>query len=141
MSEGEISFTLEQTLRASPRDIYRAWTAAFDTWFAAPGEIRMNPVEGEPYWFEVIHEGNRHPHYGRFLTLESDRAVEQTWVTGKGGTEGAETVLRIDLSATGSGTTMRLTHSGFADESSANRHAESWPQILTHLDDVLTGSS
>lgn len=140
MVEGTFSFTHEQTLKASPHDIYQAWTVAFDTWFASPGKIRMNPVEGEPYWFEVIHEGDRHPHYGRFLMLESDRVIEQTWVTGKGGTEGAETVLRIDLRATTSGTTLRLSHSGFAAESSANRHAESWPQILTHLDKVLTGT-
>jgi uncharacterized protein YndB with AHSA1/START domain len=140
MTQHQISFTIEQTMQASPKDIFQAWTVRFDSWFASPGEIRMKPVEGEPYWFEVIHEGNRHPHYGRFLTLESDRVIEQTWVTGPGGTEGAETVLKVDLNAgTEAGTTLRLTHSGFTDEASAKRHAESWPQILAHLDDVLSG--
>ena len=140
MAEGRTSFTIEQTLRASSGQIYRAWTAEFDIWFASPGEIRMVPEVGEPYWFEVVHDGRRHPHYGRFLALKSGRLIEQTWMTGKGGTEGAETVVRVELAPTQAGTNLRLTHRGFADESSANRHAGSWPQILRHLDDTLVGS-
>jgi uncharacterized protein YndB with AHSA1/START domain len=130
-------FTIEQTLRAGPREIFTAWTEAFDTWFALPGAIRMNPHVGEPYWFDVVHEGQRHPHYGRFTALEPARLVEQTWVTGKSGTDGAETLLRIELEASASGTLLRLTHRGFYDAAAAKRHADAWPQVLNHLDEVL----
>ena len=140
MTDDPISFMIEQTMSASTSEIFHAWTEAFDTWFASPGAIRMNPAVGEPYWFEVIHEGKRHPHYGRFLALERDRVIEQTWVTGRDGTEGAETTVRVELNPTGRGTILRLMHSGFANEESAHRHAGAWPQILTHLDEVLTGS-
>ncbi|MGD0391522.1 MAG: SRPBCC domain-containing protein [Acidimicrobiales bacterium] len=140
MADDPLSFTVEHTMGASPPDVFRAWTEAFDTWFASPGAIRMSPVVGEPYWFEVIHDGSRHPHYGRFLALEPDRLIEQTWVTGEDGTEGAETVVGIELDPTDPGTILRLTHSGFANEESAHRHAEAWPQILMHLDDVLTSA-
>ena len=139
VTDSAISFTVEQSMDASPADIFRAWTEDFDTWFASPGEIRMTPVEGEPYWFDVVHDGIRHPHYGRFLAVERGRLVEQTWVTGRGGTEGAETVVRIEIAPTGSGSVLRLSHSGFVDEESAGRHAESWPQILAHLDEVVSG--
>jgi uncharacterized protein YndB with AHSA1/START domain len=138
MTEDAISFTVEQSMDASPMEIFHAWTEAFDTWFASPGALRMKPAEGEPYWFEVDHQGRRHAHYGRFLTLERGLLVEQTWVTGRDGTEGAETVVRIELTANGSGTLLRLTHSGFANEESSQRHAEAWPGILVHLDEVLT---
>ncbi|HEY5273785.1 MAG TPA: SRPBCC domain-containing protein [Acidimicrobiales bacterium] len=37
------------------------------------------------------------------------------------------------------GTRIRLTHSGFYDEATSDRHAEAWPQILDHLDEVLSG--
>jgi uncharacterized protein YndB with AHSA1/START domain len=138
MRDDTTSFTVEHCMEASPLDIFHAWTEGFDTWFASPGAIRMRPIEGEPYWFEVSHEGTRHPHYGRFLSLERGQLIEQTWVTGDGGTEGAETVVRIELTATESGSVLRLTHSGFANTEVAGRHADSWPRILTHLNEVLT---
>lgn len=141
MTDAVISFTLEQSMEASPADISHAWTEAFDTWFASPGAIRMVPVEGEPYWFDVMYEGDRHPHYGRFLTLEAGRLIEQTWVTGEGGTGGAETVVRIELAPSDEGTILRLSHKGFANEESANRHADSWPHVLAHLDEVLANPS
>ena len=140
MAGDPISFTIEQAMSASPNAIFRAWTQEFDTWFAAPGAIRMDPVAGEPYWFETIYQGQRHPHYGRFLVVEPDLLIEQTWVTGRNGTEGAETVVRIELAARGSGTRLRLTHSGFADEESARNHSDSWPAILRHLDETLARS-
>jgi uncharacterized protein YndB with AHSA1/START domain len=133
------SCTVERIVSAPPMAIYRAWTEAFDTWFATPGSLRMDARVGEPYWFEVVHEGAHHPHYGRFLALEPGVLVEQTWVTGKGGTEGAETVVRVELAGVDSGTRLRLTHSGFADTAAMARHADSWPAILAHLDRTLAG--
>jgi len=130
-------FTIEQPMRAGPREVFAAWTEAFDSWFALPGAIHMNTVVGEPYWFDVVHDGEHHPHYGRFTALEPARLVEQTWVTGKGGTDGAETLLRVELEATASGTLVRLSHRGFYDEAASRRHAEAWPQVLRHLDEVL----
>jgi uncharacterized protein YndB with AHSA1/START domain len=137
LTEDSTSLTIEQRMDASPQAIFHAWTEAFDTWFASPGAIRMVPVPGEPYWFDVVYEGERHPHYGRFLALEPDRAIKQTWVTGEGGTEGAETVVQIELAPSGTGTIVRLSHCGFANEESAKRHADSWPAVLRHLDETL----
>jgi uncharacterized protein YndB with AHSA1/START domain len=121
-------------MAASPQSIYEAWTEAFDTWFASPGALTMRPEIGAPFWFEVVHEGNRVPHYGRFIDLEPATLIEQTWVTGKKGTDGAETVVRVELAGVGTGTRLRLTHGGFYDAESARRHADSWPDILEHLD-------
>jgi uncharacterized protein YndB with AHSA1/START domain len=138
---GEItSCTVERTMSAEPMAIYRAWTEAFDHWFATPGAIRMVPVVGEPYWFEVVHEGVHHPHYGRFLALVPGVLIEQTWVTGRGGTDGAETVVRVELTEAAPGTHLRLNHRGFLDAGSMRQHADSWPAILDHLDETLTGA-
>lgn len=134
-------FAIERTLRAGPGEIFAAWTEAFDTWFALPGSIRMKPVVGEPYWFDVVHEGQRHAHYGRFTALEPTRLIEQTWVTGKSGTDGAETRLRVELEATPSGTLVRLSHRGFYDQAAAKRHVEAWPQVLRHLEEVLSAAT
>jgi uncharacterized protein YndB with AHSA1/START domain len=141
-SELPHTFSVERTMTASPPSIYEAWTQAFDSWFASPGALTMRPEVGAPFWFEVLYEGNRTPHYGRFTALEPAKLIELTWVTGKKGTDGAETVVRVELTAagagTGAGTRLRLTHGGFYDAESARRHADSWPGILEHLDDQLT---
>jgi uncharacterized protein YndB with AHSA1/START domain len=128
--------TVERDMNASPAAIYKAWTRDFDSWFAAPGAIRMRAQEGEPFYFETEHQGDRHPHYGRFLTLEQDELVELTWVTGANGTGGAETVVTVGLAPTDTGTRVRLTHAGFYDDAAAKRH-EVWGSILAMLDERL----
>ncbi len=137
-SELPHTFCVERTMVAAPALLYEAWTETFDYWFASPGALRMRPEVGAPYWFEVVHQGNRVPHYGRFTALEPARLIELTWVTGKLGTEGAETVVRVKLAPVGTGTRLRLTHGGFYDAESARRHSDSWPSILEHLDHQLT---
>jgi uncharacterized protein YndB with AHSA1/START domain len=141
MAKDEHPHTIEVAMAATPEAIYRAWTERFDTWFAAPGRISMDARVGQPYWFEVVHNGMHHPHYGRFLVLEPGHLIEQTWVTGAHGTDGAETVVRIELTADPSGAQLVLTHKGFFTASAAQQHADSWPAILHHLDQVLTAPS
>ena len=82
----------------------------------------------------------RHPHYGRFLQLVPDRLVQLTWVTGAGGTDGAETVVSVELEARGGQTHLRLTHEGFATEGARDGHELAWPVVLEHLQKQLVRS-
>ena len=139
LSDRPHDIAVEQLMSASPEALYQAWTKGFDLWFATPGSVAMRADVDEPFCFETQHEGQRHPHYGRFLGLEQGRLIELTWVTGAGGTEGAETVVTVELSpGTGSGTRLRLRHRGFPHEASAKQHADAWPLVLAHLDQVLS---
>jgi uncharacterized protein YndB with AHSA1/START domain len=130
--------TVEQTMRAAPSVLYRAWTEQFDRWFATPGTLLMKGEVNAVFFWEVQHEGNRYPHYGRFLRLEPDQLVEMTWLTGQTGTKGAETVVTVELVPERTGTRLRLTHAGFLDQESRDAHEQAWPDVLAHLDERMS---
>ncbi|WP_433564257.1 SRPBCC family protein [Nocardia sp. CA-151230] len=119
----------ERIMAASPAELYRQCTQQFGLWFADPGSILMRPAVNQPFFFTA---GGGHPHYGRFLRLEPDRLVELTWVTD--GTQGTETVVTLELSAHGAGTAVLLTHAGFPNAATRDRHEQSWPNVLQQWD-------
>lgn len=126
---------VERDLVSTPGTVFRAWTENFDQWFAAPGTLTMRPNVGAPFFFETRYDGQRHPHYGRFLKLVPNELIELTWINGDPGTIGAETVLTLELEPLrDGGTRVKLTHAGFRDEQSKTNHELAWPEILAILD-------
>lgn len=77
--------------------LFKAWTSQFDLWFASPASFLSKVKVNAPFYFETYFKGIRNPHYGRFLKIEEPNKIEMTWITGEGGTEGAETVLTVEL--------------------------------------------
>lgn len=140
------SLTVSRTMPIAPRALYAAWTVGWDVWFAEADTMRVHAEVGAPFFFEVAQrfENNttirRHPHYGRFLTLEPERLVSLTWVTGAGGTHGAETIVTVRLAPSGQGTELTLTHDGFVTEAARDGHAQAWPFVLEQQEKKLIAS-
>lgn len=140
LSSRPLKLVVERTMKASPEVVYRAWTEEFDHWFAESGTMLMKGEIDVPFFFETHFEGQRHPHYGRFLKLVPNELIEMTWVTGVPGTQGAETVITLELAAHDGGTQAKLTHAGFTDEVIRDGHEDAWPQALAILDERMAGS-
>jgi uncharacterized protein YndB with AHSA1/START domain len=134
---------VEHRFAAAPAVLYQAWTRGMERWFAAPGSLLMRPEVDAVYFFETEFKREpkaaveRHPHYGRFLRLIENQLIELTWVTGAKGTEGAETVVTVELHPAGEGTRLCLKHSGFPDAIARDRHREAWPMVLCQLEERL----
>jgi uncharacterized protein YndB with AHSA1/START domain len=130
----------EGFINSSPEKVYEAWTSKFDQWFAQPGATLMTAEVDRPYFFYNRNEWGRHPHYGRFLELRKNEVVEMTWITGNGadiGTEGAETVIRVELVPKDHGTMVHFTHAGFVNERSRDGHNENWPLAFEELEKAI----
>lgn len=137
LSERPFSLTVERMTDLQPGILFQAWTKKLDIWFAAPGSVLMQGKVNTPFFFETHYEGQRHPHYGRYLRLETNRLVELTWVTGEDGTKGAETVVPVKLTPKEDGTLLKLTHTGFPDEASRDGHEQAWPVVLDQLEQKM----
>lgn len=121
--------------------LYRAWTEEFGLWFADPATVRMEAEEGRPFFFQTEYRAERHSHYGRFLRLVPGKLVEITWMTGKGGTEGAETVLTVEFIPEKDGTRVKLAHRGFPHEQARAQHETAWPVVLEQQEMKLAGDA
>jgi len=141
LSKRQYKLELKKLMKSEPNVLFKAWTQEFDIWFAAPDSVIMDGKENTAFFFETefkfeeSEKAQREPHYGRFLRVKENELVELTWVTGKNGTKGAESVVKVEFVPLNNGTELKLSHSGFLDEQSKIQHEKAWPEVLKRMDE------
>jgi uncharacterized protein YndB with AHSA1/START domain len=133
------AFECKREMNLSAAALYRAWTEGFGAWFAVPDSVMMRPELDSAFFFETLDEGQRYPHYGRFLHLEKDRLVSLTWLNAA--LDGAETIVTVRLEPKGSGTLLHLSHEGFPNERFRDETGAAWQLVLEPQDEAISGRS
>jgi len=130
---GEFSINIPRSYDAPPERVFRAWTdpASVKAWLADGKDISIDPRENGLFYIEMPWKERIYPHYGRYLRVESPRVLEFTWVSE--GSQGKESVVKIELTPRDGGTELQLTHDGLPSEESAKDHLGGWSQFLDSL--------
>ena len=132
MNTTHVSIT--QTISASVETLYNLWlnpTAAGCPWYGAK-ELILNPVVGGLFYFSIEHNGRVWPHYGRFLQVDANAALQYTWVSEA--TRGIESVVSVTFTAKDAATTeIVLSHAPLPDDALGQQHQDGWALLLAKL--------
>jgi uncharacterized protein YndB with AHSA1/START domain len=128
----------EISLSSSPAVAFQAWSEHLDQWLAAPGTALLTAQPNTAFYFETHHGSGRQPYYGRVLRSIPNRLLELVWLSP--GTQGLETILTLEFIPNGTGTTLHVTHAGFAEETYRAAHEQVWPTLIQAIDEVFANS-
>lgn len=128
----------EITIKGSAERIFEALTNPGQRvrWWGAEGRFQTTHMEsdlrvGGKWMMRGIGIGKPFTVSGEYRQIERPRLLVFTWLP-DWQEDATETIVRFDLEEKDGVTTVRLTHSGLASESSRASH-KGWPQILTWL--------
>lgn len=80
-------------------------------------------------------DGARQEVRGQFLVVEPPHLIVMTWSPSWEGY--TTTTIRYELSATASGTRVKVVHSGFATPEACEGHANGWNRVLGWLESKI----
>jgi uncharacterized protein YndB with AHSA1/START domain len=107
-----------------PDDATKVSTAEIDLRVGGRYRIVMRPADGE-----------EHDVRGTYREIVPNRKLVYTWAWKS--TPERESVVTIELRATGGGTELTLRHEQFTDEQARDRHQHGWTGCLSSLEKAL----
>ena len=130
---GPSSVRVTRSYAASPEKVFRAWTdqASLKTWFAKDQPCSFDVREGGLFYVAMFGASKLNHHYGRYLRVDSARALEFTWVSEW--TAGKESAVLIEFAVRDGKTELTLTHDGLPNEEFAAMHRGGWTSFLDEL--------
>ena len=134
---GAFHCKVPRVIKAAPEKVFRAWTdpAHARSWLANGGDLILQPHKGGLFFLDMVYGDHTYPHYGRYLQVETNRLLEFTWMSQ--GTEGKESIVRVDFEAEGSATKVTLTHTGLPSDANAKEHEGGWKELLQWLEERI----
>lgn len=132
---------------AAPRErVFAAWTerAHVAAWFGPTGvTCTIHQWDARPggAYSLTMHEadGDDMPLAGEFREISPPERLVITWVWGKGGMAGRETLLTLEFEDDdGGGTVLRLRHDLLPDAEWADKHELGWTSCLDALEASLS---
>ncbi len=145
----------EIDIAAPPQRVFQALTdeAQLMRWFSGDASCpvkfwKFDPRKGGKYHYhtgEAEHAVNGVTEFdcqGEILDFDPPRLLAYTWVGNWHDDKSLKTIVRYDLTATPTGTHIKVTHSGLAtEEVCRNDYANGWPGVLSNLKTFLEKSS
>jgi len=135
------SLEIIRFINVPPARIYDAWTdpAQLREWFG-PENVRTRNITadarigGKYRWDLTSPEGEEMSAFGEYRELVPGKKIVFTWKWDDDETwENRTSVVTVELSESGGGTELRLTHEQLPSEESRDRQSEGWNSLLDRL--------
>ena len=137
MSTAKGRVKLNQFIRATPDEVFKAWTtpALLKKWFCAegltPGKITGDVKVGGHYSGEMVGNGVTHTASGTYLEIVPGRKL--VFTHGWNGPENAATTVTVEFKDKDGGTELTLIHERFDSPEAARGHEGGWKGTLANL--------
>ncbi|MDI3254350.1 MAG: SRPBCC domain-containing protein [Bacillota bacterium] len=138
-----LKLQLKRTIKASPAELFAAWTQPelMKKWYA-PGTMTV-PVAvsdlrvGGSYRLEMA-DGpeQRHVAVGTYKQIIPNKLLAFTWNSDCSTDTSAETLVTIEFTEVAGGTELVLTHEGFTDVETRDKHEHGWNGCLDNLNQL-----
>lgn len=136
---------MRRIFRAPPSLVFETFTSAelLRQWMCPSGyTVRAAHADariGGGFRIEMLSpEGVAYKVSGSYLEMRAPELLVLGWIWEKGhGMAGIETIVRVELSAQGSGTLMVMTHSGLIGEAERTDHEQGWSGAFDNLAALL----
>jgi uncharacterized protein YndB with AHSA1/START domain len=143
---GIIGLELHRRFRASPEQVFRAWTrpAALREWWCPPGwvaaDMKVDLWVGGTLRIAMRRtvDGRTVAVRGQFLAIEQPTRLVFTWRWEGAFAEMPETLVTLELSGTQHDTLLTIRHEHFVDAGARQQHRSGWIAACDRLDRLVT---
>jgi uncharacterized protein YndB with AHSA1/START domain len=140
-----IQLRMSRFIAAKRDKVFQAWTrpALMQQWYC-PVDMTVSLAEADPkvggrYKVQMKKSsGELHTTFGVYREIIPNEKLVFTW--GWEGPDRYETLVTIELHDKDGGTELVLIHERFADQGSADHHAQGWQSCLENLAVCIGGS-